>query len=251
MPRAVLTICYVPAACGNGNGLWGDSDFYEYVTYCAGAGDKTDKCYCVIDDFLPYCYSYTPGDGFSVDNCEPLLEKYPSLLLTSGSFCFLILLLSFALSIAGCAVACCNPKQTPEANPNLTMVPVAPQQGYPQQQQGYPQQQQQGYPQQQQGYPQQQQQGYPQQQQQGYPQQQQGYPQQQQQGYPQQQQQGYPQQGYPQQGYPQPTGQVYVAQPSNGQYQAAIAVNASAENGNPQGYAQVTTVSETQDVKKV
>lgn len=95
-------------SCGNELGdLWGDSDFFDDVQEeCFPSGISNElngRCYCVLGA-KSSCYVFREGDGFSADDCEPLIDDYGHLLLVSYSMALTIFFITWIL----CPLSCCT-----------------------------------------------------------------------------------------------------------------------------------------------
>lgn len=77
-------IGYIKACGNNGVDYWGNSDFYDEVLLTCELPSNTRDCYCVLSA-SSICYSYDGNgpDTFDETNCDPLMNEYPVMLLST------------------------------------------------------------------------------------------------------------------------------------------------------------------------
>jgi len=88
-------------SCGNQLGdVWGDVTLFDDVQDECFPNGRTnvlnDRCYCVLGA-KSSCYVFREGDGFSSDDCEPLIDDYGHLLKVSYALALTIFFLTWIL----------------------------------------------------------------------------------------------------------------------------------------------------------
>lgn len=110
---------YSLVVCGNTEGVvWGDPDHFDDMgTFChIDERTASDTCYCVsiteanTDDEsdIYKCKRFIQQDGFTAGDCSPVLDEYATLASTSGSLCFLLMIVCVVFSCVGCSTMCCH-----------------------------------------------------------------------------------------------------------------------------------------------
>lgn len=79
---AYAVIGYIKACGNDGAHYWGDSDFYADALESCELPATSRDCYCVISHSSG-CFSYDGNgkDTFDQDDCDPMIDEYPVILL--------------------------------------------------------------------------------------------------------------------------------------------------------------------------
>ena len=90
--------------CGNDQGYAGDQTLIALLISNCDLIQRSgsDTCYCMAAEEDYRCRLFVEQDGFSADDCSPVLSDYGRLAGISGGMAFLMFFLSAVFSCAGC-----------------------------------------------------------------------------------------------------------------------------------------------------